>query len=377
VFQALNFMAAAARRTRLAWVPAALLAAVLAGGAVARAATPARVPDVLDLPVRAAAYDTSSSTSSVASQGKRLVAVGPRGLIVLSTDGGSHWTEVGSPVQADLVAVKFTGANTLWAVGHDAVALRSNDGGASWQRMLDGRSLLKLLRAQYPSHSGVQELDKLRVEIDRWAAQSATPDVLPTALFDVSFSDAKHGLLVGAFGLILYTEDGGNSWTSWIERADNERRLHLYAVGGQGDQVYIAGEQGLLIKLDQAGKRFVRIKTPYEGSFFGVEARPGRLMVYGLRGNVYVSADQGEQWSKIATGVDASIVAAVSAGGDAWLLVSQTGQVFKLLADGRALSPLPSPPGGEVLGATAAGPGTLLLAGVNGLRMMAIAPSSR
>lgn len=376
--QALNFMTAAARRRpRSAFVPAALLASLLAGGGVAQGVPPARVPDVLDLSVQPAGYDKSSSTSSVTSQGKRLVAVGPRGLIVLSTDGGEHWARVGSPVQADLVAVKFTGVNTLWAVGHDAVALRSSDGGASWQRMLDGRSLLKLLRAHYASHSGVQELDKLRVEIERWAAQSATPEVLPTAFFDVSFSDAKHGLLVGAFGLILRTEDGGKSWMPWIERAENERRLHLYAVGGQGEQLYIAGEQGLLMKLDQAGKRFVRIKTPYEGSFFGVEARPGRLIVYGLRGNVYVSADQGEQWSKIATGVDASIVAAVPAGGDSLLLVSQAGQVFKMSADGRAVFPLPLPPGGEVLGATAAGPGTLVLARVNGLRMMDIAPASR
>ena len=382
MFQAPNFMTAAARRRpRLAFLPgawfSALLAAMVLGGGAAQAAPPAQVPDVLDLAVQPAGFDKNSSTSSVTRQGQRLVAVGPRGLIVLSTDGGAHWARVGSPVQADLIAVKFTGVNTLWAVGHDAVALRSADGGATWQRMLDGRSLLKLLRARYPSHSGVEEQDKLRVEIERWSAQSATPEVLPTAFFDVAFSDANNGFLVGAFGLILHTTDGGKSWTPWIERAENERRLHLYAMAGSGDQVYIAGEQGLLMKLDQAGQRFVRVKTPYEGSFFGVDVGPGRLLVYGLRGNVYVSPDQGEQWNKIVTGTDASIVAAVPAGGDSLLLVSQAGQVFRMAADGRSALPLPLPPGGEVLGATTAGPGTLVLARVNGLRMMDIAPVSR
>ena len=66
-------------------------------------------------------------------------------------------------------------AVAAWAVGHDAVALRSTDGGASWQRVLDGRALLKLLREHYAPSVGAPDAGKVREEVERWAAQSATP----------------------------------------------------------------------------------------------------------------------------------------------------------------------------------------------------------
>ncbi|GAA7766786.1 hypothetical protein RN01_28430 [Cupriavidus sp. SHE] len=330
--------------------------------------------DVLDMPVPAGEFNKHSPASSVARQGDRLVAVGPRGLIVMSSDGGSHWAQMPSPVQSDLVSVRFSDANTVWAVGHDAVALRSADGGASWQRVLDGRSLLKLLRGHYPAQGGPEGADKTREEVERWASQSATLDVLPTPFLDVSFADANDGFLVGAFGLVLHTVDGGKTWTPWIEHTDNPRRLHLYAVAGHGTQRYIAGEQGLLLRLDPAGNHFAQVKTPYEGTFFGVDVRPGRVLAYGLSGNAYVSKDEGTQWRKLATGTEASLVAAVPAGGEGLLLVSDAGQVLSVSPDGSRAVPLQIPYTSEVLGAATTISGQLVLALVNGLRVLDIMP---
>jgi len=332
--------------------------------------------DVLDLPVQPAELNKRATASSVAREGKRLVAVGPRGYIALSTDGGAHWRQVGSPVQSDLVSVKFSGAGTVWAVGHDAVALRSTDGGASWQRVLDGRALLKLLREHYAQGAGTPDAGKAREEVERWAAQSATPDVLPTPFFDVSFTDANEGFLVGAFGLILRTTDGGKHWTPWFEHAENDSHLHLYAVTGYGAQRYIAGEQGLLLKLDRANDRFVKVSTPYGGSFFGLDASPGRLLAYGLRGNAYMSTDEGLAWHKVETGIDASLVAAVPTDPKGLLLVSQAGQVLSVSADGRKAVPLQMPYTSEVMGATASESGALVLALVDGLRAVDILPSA-
>lgn len=355
--------------------PRLLLALMLAIGAgiglhAAQASRHAKAPEVLDLPSAAGTFNRQATMSSVARHGDRLVAVGPRGVIALSTNDGKDWTPVASPVQADLVSVKFTDARTVWAVGHDAVALRSTDGGNTWRRMLDGRLLLTLMRSHYPQAGGNDAMAKLRAEVERWAGQSASPGVLPTPFLDVSFTDAQEGFLVGAFGLLLYTADGGEHWTPWMERAENERGFHLYAVGGHGGQRYIAGEQGTLLKLDRQAQRFVRIKTPYEGSFFGLDARPGRLIAFGLRGNAWLSPDEGQQWQKLATGIEAGLVAAVSLPDDRLVLISQAGHVLSVSADGRNAEPLQSPYVAEVLGAAPSGRASLVLALANGLRVV-------
>ena len=125
---------------------AAVAGVAVVVGSVVVAAQGVSAVDLIDAPSRTLVTALKSMVSGVASQGGRTVAVGPRGLILLSEDGGGSWRQVGSPVSTDLATVRFAGPNVVWAVGHDAVALRSTDGGASWERMLDGRTVLRLLR---------------------------------------------------------------------------------------------------------------------------------------------------------------------------------------------------------------------------------------
>lgn len=112
-----------------------LLVGMVASTALAIAAVPVakRVtwPDPLDVATQPTDYALKWVVSGIARQGERLIAVGPRGLILASTDAAATWKQVASPVATDLVSVKFQDANTAWAVGHDAVALRTLDGGAS------------------------------------------------------------------------------------------------------------------------------------------------------------------------------------------------------------------------------------------------------
>jgi len=152
--------------------------------------------DLMDVPSRKLEKATRAIVSGVASQGERTVAVGPRGLILLSEDGGGSWRQVISPVATDLATVRFSGPNVVWAVGHDAVALRSADGGATWERMLDGRSVLKLLRE---SAKGSEQSE---AEIERTMGQSATADAWPAPLLDIRFAaDGLTGFAVGGLRL--------------------------------------------------------------------------------------------------------------------------------------------------------------------------------
>eukprot|EP01041_Mallomonas_annulata_P040423 gene40423-64322_t len=118
---------------RLRWACAALVGVcVLLPVPWVIAAQGAARLDLIDAPSRALVAAQRAMVSGVASQGGRTIAVGPRGLILLSEDGGVSWRQVGSPVSTDLTTVRFASSGVAWAVGHDAVALRSPDGGASW-----------------------------------------------------------------------------------------------------------------------------------------------------------------------------------------------------------------------------------------------------
>lgn len=354
--------------------------------ALARVATLPLVLALASAPVAGASADPLASGApisslalhspmvSIASQGARVVAVGPRGYILFSANGGKDWRQATVPVRADLTAVHLRDARNGWAVGHDGVVLRTDNGGESWTRVLDGRSVLEVLNRSYEARAAAGDTVAIRVkgEIERLMAQSASPEVMPNPFLDVLFSDANEGFAIGAFGLVLRTRDGGTSWEPWIERAKNDRRLHFYAAATDGTTFYFVGEQGLLRRLDKGADHFSTIETPYKGSFFGVYATPGLLLVHGLRGNAWASEDGGANWRKIETGVEASIIAVLPAGGARLIIVSQAGHVFSTTDGGRTLAALQVPHQGEVLSAALVGTNDLALTWHGGVNLVTL-----
>ncbi|HEX8606400.1 MAG TPA: YCF48-related protein, partial [Pseudoduganella sp.] len=311
--------------------------------------------------------------SGIAVQGNTALAVGARGTILVSADAGKTWKQVQAPVSVDLTTVRFTGPGSAWALGHDGVALRSNDRGATWSKVLDGRSLMALLNTHYSdlAESGDSGAAAVLKEIAGAAAQSATPGVLPYPFLDIRIDAGGEGFLAGAFGLLLRTRDGGASWEPWIERAANDRRMHLYAIEQAADgTLYLAGEQGLLRRHDRAGGRFVALESPYAGTFFGLKASEAGLVAFGLRGNAFFSGDQGASWQKIALGTQATVVDALACAPGEMAFVTQAGQV--LLSRDGSVTGGGAARGADVNGAALAGPGRVALVGSGGARLARI-----
>lgn len=342
---------------------AVLVVAAAAVGAGAGAG--GKLTDVLDTPAALRATSARSTYTGIAASGPTLVAVGPRGMILRSTDSGANWKQVAAPVSADLSSVRFSGPDTVWVVGHDAVILKSVDSGATWTRALDGRLLLKTMQQAAQGNAGLAK------EVAKTMVQSATADVWPSALLDLMFLDANRGFAVGAFGLLLATTDGGQSWQPWMDHADNERQFHLYALGGDARRPYIVGEQGLVLRLDEAGQRFERLATPYNGSFFGVATTGTQVLAYGLRGSAYLSGDEGRNWRRIDTGTDANIVGAALQANSLWL-ATQKGDILTGELSATKLTVATSAPGAELYGAVAIDAGRIAAARLNGVSTIAV-----
>ncbi|GLK88685.1 WD40/YVTN/BNR-like repeat-containing protein [Pseudomonas turukhanskensis] len=318
----------------------------------------------------------------VARAGSVLVGVGLHGLIQRSADNGKTWQQVSSPVSSDFTQVRFSDANNGWIVGHDSVVLHSTDAGATWAVQLDGRKLLTLLNDTYGKRAeqGDEAAADMVQEVSRAMGTSATPDVMPAPLLDVLFDANGHGFAVGAFGMIVRSDDAGKTWQPWIERADNDRRMHLYGLAQRDGIFYISGEQGLVLRLDTRlpadQQRFVKLDTPYTGTYFGVTALDHLLVAYGLRGNLFVSRDDGAQWQQLNTELSSSLVSIIEQG-NALIVVSQGGQLVSIDRDSLQVTPLADARVGEVYAASATETaGSLVITRFSGAKVIDIAQAN-
>jgi photosystem II stability/assembly factor-like uncharacterized protein len=286
-------------------------------------ATP--VGAALQRPAVLAKAAARSMLQSAAKSGNRLVAVGERGIVVLSDDQGQTWRQVPVPVSVGLTAVHFIDAQHGWIAGHGGVVLATSDGGQSWNKQLDGLQVAELVLRDAQAAGDTKAI----AEGERLVADGADKPFL-----DIRFDDTQHGLVVGAYNLALTTADGGKTWQPISRRLDNPRGLHLYSARARGNELVISGEQGLVLRSTDHGASFQRLVTPYKGSFF-TAALPGAkdIVLAGLRGNVWRSGDGGTTWKQLAMPEPVSVTAsALDDQGRLWL-TNQAGVVLGLIGD--------------------------------------------
>ena len=322
------------------------------------------VGDVLQSPAAKVANPQRGVFTALALAGQRLVAVGERGLILLSDDNGEHWRQASVPVSVGLTAVQFADANVGWAVGHGGVVLGTGDGGESWRLQLDGlrAAQLELQAAQSAlSTQADDEVAQVRVQTaERLLAEG--PD---KPLLALSARDTKHVLVVGAYGLALRSDDGGASWHSAMGQIDNPMGLHLYAVAYQGNDLVLAGEQGYLARA-MDGEHFEQISSPYAGTLFTLATRgDGALLIGGLKGHAFVLAPGAERAEALPTLAPVSFSDARVLNDGRVLLANQAGGLFASAPSG--FTPVSESLRKPVSGIVQAADGSLVAAGFSGL----------
>jgi photosystem II stability/assembly factor-like uncharacterized protein len=220
---------------------------------------------------------------SSARAGKRIVAVGDHGIVLLSdTDGGDFRQAKSVPVRSTLTAVFFIDEKTGWAVGHWGIVLRTDDAGESWK---------------------VQRSD---TSVDQ-------------PLFSVHFRDRDRGWAVGLWSLLISTDDGGKTWAPvrlpnppGAKKAD--RNLQKIFANRMGT-LFVAAEQGMVLK-SYDGESWTYLDTGYKGSFWtGIVLSNGTILVGGLRGTIFRSTDDGRSWKESRTDRNSSITDFAEAGG--------------------------------------------------------------
>ena len=158
-----------------------------------------------------------------------------------------------------------------------------------------------------------------------------------------------------------------SSTVSWNKRSNalsNNDGWHLYgyAAAPASSDRYLVGEKGVIFRSADKGENWEALSSPYDGTLFGATPISDyQVLVYGLQGNVWLTANRGSSWvkvpSKLTRGVndgtvleDGTVVLVTNAGG---ILTSHDGgQTFSLrfLADRESISAvLPRKKGGVVI----------------------------
>lgn len=199
-------------------------------------------------------------------------AVGDRGVIWHTRDGGANWQQQASQIRSTLKAVFFLDAARGWAVGGmhkpfspatSGVVLRTVDGGANWT-----------------------------------VAVAADQGVLPS-LNGVRFFDARHGVAFGDSGAmspsgVFATRDGGSTWQPLATKKPGQWLAGDFLAPDAGA---VAGPNGRFATIAQTEVTDSPLAAGSLRSFRAMRlAAPTSGWLVGDGGFVATTADLGRSW---------------------------------------------------------------------------------
>lgn len=327
----------------------------------------------IDIPSPMTPAVVSHPLIAVAKAGDRLVAVGQMGHIVISDDDGRSWVQAQVPVSVDLVAVQFATPEIGWVTGQEGVVLRTDDGGKTWRLLLDGKRAAHLIVDYYKPRAatGGPEVEAALKEANRFLEEDGARPFL-----DVWFSSPENGFIVGAWGLILHTDDGGKTWTPWMDREENPGFSQLYSIRPAAGRLWIVGERGLILALDDARQKFVSVPTPAKGTLFGMCGTADTMVIFGISGEVFASHDAGKSWIPASLPTTSGISGGIVLKDGRIALADTGGEIWTSGDGGNHFELLPAQKQVPYFGLTQTNAGELALAGPLGIQVLPI-PAAR
>jgi photosystem II stability/assembly factor-like uncharacterized protein len=258
--------------------------------------------------------------------GGRGIIVGRSGLVLTTEDKGQHWVRQDSGVEEHLFDVAMTKSGKAWAVGHFGTLIHSGDWGKTWKaQQFD-------TRLPEGGPEGTTGISSAEAE-NEGAVEEAR-------LNAVAFADDQTGWIVGEFGLVLRTEDGGQTWKRQLSASgkllfaihvlDSRRALvagsegtfmetldggaswtahptgvsqHLLGLWPTGESVTLVGRDGVILVRQHEKAPFVRRPAglfTWLNAVVFVNADIG--FAVGGRGHLLMTKNAGESWKRLAGG---------------------------------------------------------------------------
>jgi len=273
---------------------------------------------------------------------KNAIVIGYGGKMITTNDAGMTWSQIDLGTQKSLYSIDFAPDHKVgWVVGQEGTIFRTVDGGKTWNAQHTDLWL--------DPKCGDPEERKFRTE------DPEAPPCQHAYLFAVSVVDDNVAHVIGDKSTYTYTTDGGKTWSTRTLKvtaaeavgADMELALEdpvLYDVEFlDKDRGYIVGEFGKIYYTSDGGVSFVeQQETMMDDSvvdildlptLFDIEfANDKHGIAVGLDGRIAETTDGGQDWNfqanNVADYIDPFYSATILGDGTRWV-VGASGQVVK------------------------------------------------
>ncbi|MFZ0890354.1 MAG: YCF48-related protein [Candidatus Binataceae bacterium] len=159
---------------------------------------------------------------------ERALIVGTRGKVILAEAGGRHFRRIDIRTDLAVFGIQMVDGENGYLCGQDGLVMRTRDGGRTWER-LNSRTKLSIFALSFPDRlhgylvgdsslvlstsNGGESFFKRQLE--HIFAHELRDYALPyqdPVLYGVDFINDRKGWVVGEFGRIWKTDNGGRSW---------------------------------------------------------------------------------------------------------------------------------------------------------------------
>ncbi|HUG71506.1 MAG TPA: YCF48-related protein [Pirellulaceae bacterium] len=249
-------------------------------------------------------------------------AVGDRGVIWMTEDGGRRWRLADSPVNCSLHSIHFVDDQHGWIVGGwtqpyshrtSGVVLRTENGGRRWTQV-SSETLPRLLRVKFfdkrhgwavGTPSAMYPAGVFRTE-DGGRSWSSSATDQPSTWVAGDFTAANHGVVVGRDGAAAVV--GSTSLQPLLQAHIGLRHLRTAQAADQA-HLQLAGDGGLLLVTDDAGRSWNAPELPLSPQVIDkIDFRAFAAIdnIHWLAGNpgscLFRSLDRGRSWQLLHTG---------------------------------------------------------------------------
>jgi len=194
----------------------------------------------------------------------------PRAYLMHTTDGGEHWERVeikGVDVDARLVRAVFSPGGRGWAFGEAGVIFTTRDGGSSWTHL-----------------------------------QSPTRHLLLGGIF----IDDDRGWIVGAGTTIIQTSDGGDTWYQSRLAQAGQNEIRFAATSFVDNRLgWAVGSTGAIFRTVNGGRTWQQQTSGVDVDLFDVkflDALEGWAV--GAEGTIIYTNDGGIHWTTQRSGTE-------------------------------------------------------------------------
>lgn len=229
------------------------------------------------------------------------IIVGTNGIICHSSNSGASWDSIYSPTNFDLEKVFFADDMNGWIVGDSGKVLKSVNAGSDWIDLTN--NINEKLHSVFFENNmlgwvvGKNVIYKTADGGISWQEKKRDN----SWYYDLYFADQNNGWVVGdsaAYGIILRTTDGGNSWTKIYKTYFGYLSSIKFASQTVG---YAVGENSIVAKTIDGGITWSDIVVISQGDFdwqetYFIDENTGWLV--DLFGAVVKTSDGGLNWTE-------------------------------------------------------------------------------